>query len=123
MSNPEQIQMLATIGSLTQTLEKQVMSDIQLDLLQVVQHLMTNIAVQSTMHGRMALEPGEPAAPLEFQVGEPVDVMVPVDGQEHWQRTTVINKQYLQDNGYAYQTAYTKRDTWIDPAAMRKVQK
>lgn len=120
MSNPDQLKALATIGSLASTLEKQALSDIQMDLLEVAVHLMTNIAVQSTLHGRQALLPPEPPAPLEFQVGEPVEVM---HGDEQWQRTTVINKQFIsEEERYYYQTAFTKRDKWIDGTALRKVK-
>ncbi|QOC57989.1 hypothetical protein phiK7B1_134 [Pseudomonas phage phiK7B1] len=120
MSNPDQVKVLATIGSLAQSLEKQVLTDIQMDLLEVAAHLMTNIAVQSTLFGREGMEPAKPAEPVEFQVGEPVEVMV---GSEQWQLTTVINKQYTQEDGYFYQTAFTKRDKWIAAEALRKVKK
>lgn len=128
MSNPDQLKSLATISSLAISMQKQTLSDIQLDLLEVAEHLMTNIAVQSTLHGREGMQPAEPPAPLEFQVGEPVEVQVPADRvhHEHWQRTTIIDKKVTEEEGETvtrYQTAFTKRDFWISAKRLRKVAK
>ena len=128
MTNPDQVKALATIGSLAQSLEKQTLSDIQMDLLEVAAHLMTNIAVQSTLHGRQALEPaGEPEAPV-FEPGEPCEVQVPADRitHEHWQRTTIIDKQVTIEEGVEvtrYKTAFTRRDMWIGTRRLRKIAK
>lgn len=127
MSNPDQLRSLATISSLAISLQKQNLSDIQMDLLQVAEHLMTNIAVQSTLHGQKGMQPAEPPAPPEFQVGEPVEVHIPADRvtHEHWQRTTIINKQTTEEDGAQvtrYQTAVTKRDFWLGVNRLRKVK-
>lgn len=128
MSNPDQLRNLATISSLATSMQKQTLSDIQLDLLEVVAHLITNIAVQSTLHGQLGMKPAEAPAPLEFQIGEPVEVQVPPDRvhHEHWQRTTIIDKKTTEEDGEIvtrYQTAFTKREFWIGVARLRKIAK
>lgn len=124
MNDPEQAKKLATICSLSQGMEKQALSDIQLDLLEVVVHLMTNIAVQSTLHGRLSLEPHEEPAPEVFELGEPVLIQVPADRlqPEHWQRTTIINKAEAPglEGGIEYQTAFTGRELWVGTRRLKK---
>jgi hypothetical protein len=126
MSNPDQDKALATISSLAHSLDGQVLSDIQIDLLMVAEHLMTNIAVQSTLHGRLALDPSEPK-PLEFQIGEPVMIETPpsIDCQPYWQRTTIIDKVEgpALEGGFEYKTAFTGRDMWIGVRRLKKAEK
>lgn len=126
MSNPDQVKHLATISGLAAGLQKQSLSDIQMDLLEVAVHLMTNIAVQSTLHGKTAMTPAEPAAPVVFEPGEPAIQTIPADRlqHEHKQRTTIINKRVSDDSdgGYLYQTSHTGRGVWISAAMLSKVK-
>lgn len=122
-TNPDQLRSLATISSLAISLQKQNLSDIQMDLLEVAVHLMTNIAVQSTLRGREGLSPAEPAAPLDFVLGEPVDVEIKETRVSHayWQRTTIVDKLTDEKGVSVYRTARTK-DAWMEDSRLRKVK-
>lgn len=127
MSTPEQEQALATISSLATSLRTQALSDVQIDLLEVAAHLMTNIAVQSTINcaSTRLIE-------LEYQIGEPVQIDLAALGftaaEGAWQRTTVTGKQNVSIDEahpeYQYQTAFSGTDRWLYPVeCMRKVEK
>lgn len=131
MSTPEQEKALSTIGALAASLRNQKLSDVQIDLLEVAAHLMTNIAVQTTLNCATTR-----LVELEYTPGEPVDVdlaAIELDGQSltGWQRTTVINRQQTNENEvmqnleepqYRYQTAATGRGIWVAAAVLRKVE-
>lgn len=115
MSNPEQEQALATIAALAQSLSGTELTDIQLDLLDMAQRMMTNIAVQRQMAANLkAVDP----APVEFDIGEPVNVDSPLFGQP--QRATIIGKiQHLR--GFDYQTSATGQ-VWMRIDSLHKVK-
>ena len=117
MSSPEQEKALATISSLSASLRNQKLSDVQIDLLMVAEHLMTNIAVQTVIQCETRL--------VEFNLGEPVMQTIPADRtqHEHQQRTTVVDKEAVNDLGdFRYKTAHSGRDTWITATMLSKVQ-
>lgn len=119
MSTPEQEQALATISSLATSLRTQALSDVQIDLLEVAAHLMTNIAVQTTLNC--------PNTRLvEYQLGEAVMQTIPADRlqHEHQQRTTVVDKEAVNDLGdFRYKTAHSGRGTWVTATMLNKVEK
>jgi hypothetical protein len=123
MSNPEQEQLLSTIAALSQSMRGKNLSDIQLDLLQVAEHLMSNIAVQSAITSPGLVEIVVP----EFEIGEPCQVRTVEGGPEHWQnsawqRSTIIDKVSLNGE-HEYQTAVTGRGLWVGTEALQKVDK
>lgn len=116
MSTPEQEQALATISSLATALRTQTLSDVQIDLLEVAAHLMTNIAVQTTLNCATTRL-------VEYQLGEPVWFLNRL-GQE--QRTTITNKcsiDSLEGPVTHYQTAFTGPSEWHIEQSLRKVEK
>lgn len=118
MSNPEQERILSTIAALASSLRPHTLTDIQIDLLQVAERLLTNVALQRLPQDRQIQQ--EPPALVEFEIGEPCEVRLPeIVTHEHWQRTTIIDKA----DEMTYQTAATKRGKWIDHSLLRKVSK
>lgn len=127
MSNPEQEKILATIAALTHSLLKHELSPVQLDQLQITEHLLTNISVQLQMEAsnRAAAASAEPAqtGPI-FQPSEPCKVMIPADRvqHEHWELATIIGVDYRPGvaGGFVYQTSKTGK-TWLTSYRLKKV--
>lgn len=126
MNTPEQAKSLATISCLAVSLEKKKLTNIQLDLLEIVCHLMTNISIQSMGLGDSSVA----LPPPEFYLGGSAEIRcnIGVEGSYTWQRTTIIDKRLLTAEGvtpevYEYQTSWSKRGKWIGAEDLRKVAK
>lgn len=121
MSSPEQEQALTTISALAESMRSHTLSDVQNDLLEIAERLMTNIAVQSAMKASIPV----PVAPevVEFEIGETVNIETPPTPERasYWQRTTVIDK-VRGGLGYEYQTAFSGRGMWVNPLRLQKVR-
>jgi len=113
MINPEQEQFLSTISALAHSLRGQTLTDLQLDQLQIVERLLTNLAVQKATE-----KPEAKPEPVEYQIGEQVMLEMPTG----MQLTTVIDK-VAADTGYEYKTAATGRTLWIGTRRLQKVSK
>lgn len=121
MSTPEQEQALSTISALAASLRTQKLSDVQIDLLEVAAHLMSNIAVQTTLNCASTR-----LVEAEYQLGEAVMQTIPADRmmREHRQRTTVIDKQPVNDLGdFRYKTAHSGRGIWVTATMLSKLEK
>ena len=120
MSRLEQERALTVITEIATALRFQHMTNVQLDLLQVAEHLMVNIAVQVQV-AAVLVQPE-----IDFSIGEPVDVTMPnLSGDEiskdYKQRATIIEK--VEQSGIAeYRTTATGEE-WLKTDRLDKVKK
>lgn len=94
------------------------LTDIQLDQLDIANHVLANLAVQLGIGQK-------PAAPVRYEPGQPVEVSIEVNGEQRWQKTTIVDRicwdnTDLSDIIYRYKTAVTGRDgDWIVDTRIR----
>ena len=132
MSNPEQEQTIATISALAHALRSKKLSNIQLDQLQIAEHLLTNISVQTQLETPPVAEAGiwgdtEPKKYVpRFEPSEPVRVHIPADMVQHahWERATItgIQPRDTVEGGCVYQTSKTGKQ-WVTPNRLEKLSK
>lgn len=128
MSNPEQEQTIATISALAHALRSKKLSNIQLDQLQIAEHLLTNISVQTQMEASLeaAGKPVLKVDPVVFQPGEPAKVyMLGTRTQHaHWERATItgLEPRETVEGGWVYQTSKTGK-TWLTLNRLEKIAK
>ena len=131
MSNPEQEQTIATISALAHALRSKKLSNIQLDQLQIAEHLLTNISVQTQLETPVAeagiwgdTEPKKHV--LRFELSEPVRVhiMASMVQHAHWERATITGTEPREtvEGGWVYQTSKTGKQ-WVTPNRLEKLSK
>lgn len=129
MSNPEQEKSLAVISGIAHNLSKADLSAVQLDQLQIAEHLLTNISVQLQIEAslRAANQPVTPKVEVPvFQVSEPCQVLIYADRvqHEHWERATITGAEARTgvEGGWVYKTSKTG-SAWVTPGRLNKVRK
>lgn len=131
MSNPEQEQTIATITALAHGLRSKRLSNIQLDQLQIAEHLLTNISVQTQIKATVETEAGIWGDPdkepiLKFEPGEPCQVHLAASRTQHahWEKATITGAEARETvaGGWVYQTSKTGKH-WLTPSRLGKVNK
>lgn len=111
----ESDQLAENVIALAQRLKGKKLSDVQLDLLQIGQHLLTNLVFQVDR----TVTPEEPVITV-FEPGTPVEVKIHAEDREYWQHATVI-EAYMVNNRMAYRTT-ADRANWVDQEMVRERQ-
>lgn len=121
MSGLEQERAITVINDITFALRTQKMSNVQLDMLQVAEHLLVNLAFQVQTSNGIVPEPV-----VDYSICESVDVTITClsgedAGTSYQQRATVIDK--VEQGGVAeYRTTATGSE-WLTAERISKVKK
>lgn len=133
MSDTDQEKSLATISGLAEAIRRHDLSSIQLDQLQIAEHLLTNIAVQLTVAASEranaeAMATPEPVMPKvdTYVGGEPVNVLILASRveHEHWEKATItgVEMRPCVPGGLVYKTNKTGKH-WLTAGRLSKVRK
>lgn len=122
----EKAKLMSRIKSTVDVIAGLPANDVQMDLLEVAAHLLTNILFQvSKGCSKVGVEETKPVV-QPMNPGDKCEVNFSrADGphSDYWQRATVIDRRTSEFEGektYEYKTTATNRDTWIGMANVRK---